>query len=90
MDPLNLKDKVISITIKDDGINHDLIDPKLTEIHGRIFITGTVPKGHADSCWTDNCDGGVAWDRVTDYVIFDSVESYQYAIKKSHENDKDK
>ncbi len=89
MDIPNLKDKVISITIKDDSINHDFIDPKFTEIHGRIFITGTVPKGHADSCQTDNCEGSVAQDRVTDYVIFDSVESYQYAIKKSHENDKD-
>lgn len=84
----NLKGKVISVTIIDDDINHDFIDPELVDVFGKMFITGTTPKGHAiDSGWTDNCPGGVALDRVTNYVIFDSVESYEYSIKRSHQLD---
>ena len=83
----DLTGKVISITIQDDNINHDFIDPKFETIHGRVFVTGTIPKGHTESGWTDSCPGGIAWDRVTDYIIFDSVESYQYATKKSSEID---
>ena len=88
----NLHGKVISITIKDDSVSHDFINPEFKELQGRTFVTGITPKGQTDSGWTDNCPAGVAWDRVTDYVIFDSIESYIYAVKKSeiYEEQKEK
>ena len=81
--------KVLSITIKDDTINRDLINPHFENQAGRIFIIGTVPKGATESDWVEGCQSAVAWDRITDYVIFDSLEAYDKAIKTSEDYHKD-
>ena len=81
--------KVLSITIKDDTINRDLINPHFENQAGRIFIIGTVPKGATESDWVEGCQSAVAWDRITDYFIFDSLEAYDKAIKTSEDYHKD-
>lgn len=89
----DFKGKVLSITIKDDTINRDLIDPHFENQAGRIFIIGTVPKGATESDWVEGCQNSVAWDRITDYYIFDNLDAYLKAIKISedyHINDEEK
>ncbi len=81
--------KCISITIKDDSLSHDLNNPHFELQGGRLFVVGTVPEGATKSNWVVNCQSGVAWDRVTDYFIFENLESYKKAIKISAEFHKD-
>ena len=85
----DFKGKVLSITIKDDTVNRDLVDPYFENQAGRIFIIGTVPKGATESDWVEGCLSSVAWDRITDYFTFDSLESYSKAIQVSEDYYKD-
>jgi len=82
----DFKGKCLSITIMDDDINHDLFDPHFEEQAGRVFIIGTVPRGATESDWIAGCQSAVAWDRVTDYHVFDSLEDYSKAIETSEEH----
>ncbi len=86
----NFSGKCLSISIMRDETSHDLYDPHF-EIQGdRLFIVGTIPKGSTSSDWVANCQGAVAWDQVTDYFIFESLDEWNKAIKISeayHEKD---
>lgn len=88
----NFNGKCLSIKIKDSDYSHDLSDPSFEYQGGRLFIKGVVPKGATDSGWSNNQLGYVAWDQVINYLVFDSIESYQSAVKVSDdfENIKDK
>jgi hypothetical protein len=49
----------------------------LEQYAGRLFIVGRVPSIDGSSGdWSANLQGGVAWDSVTHYLIFDSREDY--------------
>jgi len=78
--------KCLSMSLIDDDASHDLFDPHFENQGGRLFIMGTLPKGSSDSGWNDNKIGGVAWDRVKEYVIFDSLEEYHAAVKISDDH----
>ena len=48
-----------------------------TEYGGRLFLTGRTPAIEDKSlAWVSNLQGGVAWDDVTHYLIFDSRDDY--------------
>ena len=82
--------KCLSISIKDDTYNHDLLDPYLEYLGDRIFIIGTIPKGATDSNWTKNKTGAVAWDSVKEYIVFDNFEDYKKATSISEKHDKNR
>jgi len=83
----DLSGKVVSINMVDDDCNTDLVDPRFEIQAGRMFIVGTTPDGASHSNWAAGCTCAVAWDRVTDYLVFDSVEHYTSATRKSAEGD---
>jgi hypothetical protein len=85
----DLSGKCVSITIMDDDTSHDLNDPHFEIQGGRLFIAGTVPDGATSSNWVVNCQSVIAWDRVTDYFIFENLESYIKAIEISADYHKD-
>ena len=85
----DFKGKVLSITIEDDTSNHDLINPYFENQAGRVFIIGRVPKGATESDWVKGCQCSIAWDRIIEYFIFDSLETYSKAIKISEDYHKD-
>ena len=89
--PTNLPDfsgKCLSISSRDDKYNHDLLDPFLEYQGDKLFIIGTIPKGATSSNWTKNKIGAVAWDSVTEYIVFDSFEDYKKATSISEKHDK--
>ncbi|MFZ5571667.1 MAG: hypothetical protein ACOZF0_14795 [Thermodesulfobacteriota bacterium] len=44
---------------------------------GKLFVVGRVPEIDAENGdWIANLQGGIAWDAVTSYLIFDSRENY--------------
>lgn len=83
-------DKCLSIKIRDSDYSHDLNDPSFEYQGGRLFLKGVVPEGATDSGWSNNQIGYVAWDQVLNYLVFDSLESYQSAIKVSDDFEKKK
>jgi len=82
--------KCLSITIADDDVSHDLYDPHFEYQGNRLFLIGTVTEESTDSKWNANCQGGIAWDRVTDYFVFKDLEAYREAVKISADHEASK
>lgn len=79
--------KCVSMSIVDDDSSHDLYDPRFEMQGYRLFIIGTVPPGSTSSDWVAGCQGAVAWERVTDYFVFDSLEAWTKAVAISTAQD---
>ena len=79
--------KVLSISTMDDDNSHDIADPEFEIQAGRLFIVGSTPDGASESNWCDGAKLAIAWERVTDYYVFDSPELYAEAIKISRQPD---
>ncbi len=92
MDFPDFQNKTLSIFIDADSFNHDLTNPHFENQGGRIFIVGEIPKEATESGWNAKKIGAVAWDRVVEYVVFDSYEDYKKAteISESHSEKEDK
>ena len=81
--------KCVSISLEDvDDSSYDLYDPHFEMQGGRLFIVGTVPHDATRSNWSEGCLSAVAWDRVTDYVVLDSLIAWKNALKKSRSIEK--
>jgi len=48
---------------------------------GRLYLLGTVPRGGSTRNWCEAVAVGVAWDSVSDYMVFDSVEEYRKRLR---------
>lgn len=48
---------------------------------GRLFLVGTVPRGGSSRDWCEGIVSAVAWDQVTDYLVFDSADHYRKRLK---------
>lgn len=48
---------------------------------GRLFLVGVVPSGGSTEDWVAGLKCAFAWDKVQDYIIFDSAEDYAKRIK---------
>ncbi|KAA1257536.1 hypothetical protein LF1_00230 [Rubripirellula obstinata] len=83
----NFSGKVLSISTMDDESSHDMADPRFEMQADRLFIVGTSPDGSSESNWCAGAKLAVAWDRVTDYYIFDSTDHYASAIAISRRPD---
>lgn len=84
----NWSGKCVSIMLIDESHSHDLNDPHFEYQGGRLFIIGTVPDVATTSGWSANQVGGVAWDQVRDYVLFENLESYIEGVSKSEAHEK--
>lgn len=43
----------------------------------KLYVVGRVPEVDAENGdWVSNLQGGIAWDSVTSYLVFDSREDY--------------
>jgi len=82
--------KCISCDLLNDDNCLDLCEARLETQGGRLFIVGTIPAGCTSSDWAEGCTAAIAWDRVTSYIVLDSVEEYQrrIAISKDHDEEK--
>ena len=78
--------KCVSFALIDESTCNDINDPQFEYQGGRLFVVGTIPKGATTSDWAAGAQGAVAWDRVTDYIVFENEESYSKATKVSEEH----
>lgn len=77
--------KCVSFSLENEVSCSDLLDPVFEIQGGRIFVVGTIARESSASDWAAHCRAAIAWDRVTDYIIFDSEESFIEASRISEE-----
>lgn len=70
----NFNGKVLALTVGSDGEGLILASPTFEQQCGRVFLVGAVPP--AVGVWAGGSRGAVAWDAVTDYLVFDSIDEY--------------
>jgi len=80
--------KCVSFALKNEESCNDLSNPKFEYQGNRLFVVGKIPKGATISNWAVNCEAAIAWDRVTDYIVFESEQAFIAATKTSEEHDK--
>jgi hypothetical protein len=78
--------KFVSVSIVGDEYSYALNCPRFEMQGGRLFLVGTVPRGGSTGDWSEGAVSAVAWDQVTDYLVFDSAEHYhkRLALFKKH------
>ncbi len=84
IDDLGFAGKVVSFGTVEDTLA--IKDISFNMQHGRLFVVGNIPKGATNNDWAINRPCAVAWDCITDYMIFDSEEQYADLLMKSNEN----
>ena len=68
--------KVVSVSIAGEDDGRCLEHPSWEIQGGRLFLVGAVPRGGSTNDWCGGIPSAVAWEAVTDYLVFDSVEHY--------------
>ncbi len=79
--------KTVSFSTEDSTLAVN--SPRFEIQGGRLFVVGTIPKGAATCDWAENRPCAVAWDAVTDYIVFDSVEQYIELLAKSESKEEE-
>ena len=73
--------KVVSVSIAGEEDARCVDHPKWETQGGRLFLVGTVPHGCSTNDWCGGIASAVAWEAVTDYLVFDSAAQYQERLR---------
>jgi len=74
--------KLVSLSIAGDKHTYAMEQAHFASQGGLLFLVGIVPHGGSSGDWSEGAGCAIAWDSVTDYLVFDSVEHYQKALAK--------
>ena len=72
--------KVISLSLAGEEWARVLVHPRWEVQGGRLFLVGTIVRGSATNDWCAGLPNAAAWDRVTDYIVFESPEHYAKSL----------
>jgi hypothetical protein len=73
--------KVVSLSIPGEEDARCLEHPTWERQGGKLFLVGKVPRGCSTNDWCEEIAAAVAWEAVTDYMIFDSAEQYRERVR---------
>ena len=73
--------KVVSVSIAGEDDGRCLEHPRCETQGGRLFLIGTVPRAGSSNNWCGGIPSAVAWDAVTDYLVFESAEHYLERVR---------
>ncbi len=73
----NFRNKLVTLGFSANSDGSALFDPRWEIQGGRLFLIGTQPKGGSTNDWCAGIEAAIAWDQVTDYLVFDSPEHYR-------------
>lgn len=86
----SFKGKTVSLVLVDEDQSQALHNPKF-EVQGkRLFLIGTIPAEGSANDWVAGLQGAVAWDRVQEYIVFDSAEDYHERLALSRRKSRTK
>ena len=78
---IDFSGKIVSFGTAGDTLA--IKNPKFEVQFERIFVVGVIPDGATNYDWAVERPCAVAWDSVTDYLVFDSEEKFRELIDKS-------
>ena len=73
--------KLVSMSIAGEDSGRAVDRPHWEMQGGRLFLVGTVPCSGSTRDWCEGVKSAVAWDQVTDYLVFDSVDHYRERLR---------
>jgi len=78
--------KTVQASLVGDNHSFALDSPRFEMQGDRLFLIGVVPRGGTSSNWSEGAMCAIAWDKVTDYLVFESLKHYQKGreISKKH------
>jgi hypothetical protein len=75
----DVKGRIIVLYLSDAGasLQHGVLFEYASFVRqgGRLFVVGRVPELEAED-WSAKLQGGVPWDSVVHYLLFESREDY--------------
>jgi len=74
--------KFVQVSITGDSHTYSMASPRFETQAGRLFLVGTVPRGGSTGDWSEGAVCAVAWEQVTDYLVFDSAKDYSKRLAK--------
>ena len=79
--------KVVVVSWMTTDASRALAYPRWERQGGRLFLVGAVPSGGSRNDWLMDGEAAVAWEMVSDYLVFDSLADYHkrrsiYASRK--------
>jgi hypothetical protein len=80
--PPDFTKKVVQVSLVGDNHCYAIDSPRFAIQSGRLFLVGVVPHGGTSSNWSEGATCAVAWDKVTDYLVFESAKHYQKARER--------
>jgi len=78
----NFCGKTVSLALIGAESARIIVDPHFETLGGRLFLIGEIPKGASRHDWMEGLEGAVAWDRVEEFVVFDSFDDYIKRLKR--------
>ncbi len=69
--------KLVSVSLAGEEDSRAIECPRWEIQGGRLFLVGTVPRRGSTRDWCEGIVSAVAWDQVTDYLVFDSAAHYR-------------
>jgi len=77
----NFANKIVSFSTEDSIL---CVESPIFELQcKKLFVVGKVAKGSTVNDWAEDRPCAIAWDKVTDYMIFDSIKQYIELLEKS-------
>ena len=73
--------KTLSVNLIGEACSRVLVSPRFELQAGRMFLVGTSPPGVSKKDWLAGLEQSLAWDRVEEYVVFDSTHDYFTRLK---------
>ena len=68
--------KAVSVVLIGEEDSRLLVDPHFESQAGQIFLIGKSPPGASRGDWMAGLNEALSWDRVQEYVVFESAEHY--------------
>ena len=68
--------KIVQASLIGDNHCYAIESPQFEMQGDRLFLVGTVPRGGTSSNWSEGALCAVAWEKVTDYLVFASLKHY--------------
>jgi hypothetical protein len=80
--------KIILLYLADRPDEHNVVlqNAALEDQGGKVFIVGEFAESTSANDWAAGVQTAVAWDRVEQYLVFDSIEEYFSRITLGMEN----
>lgn len=81
--PLDLSDKILHVRYSRGrkSLEIALENCRLEDQQGRTFLVGKWLRSDPQS-WNAGLNVAIAWERVSDYLIYDSLEEYRVRRKR--------